>query len=99
VQITQLTPAQVDADTGSTVVDVREPDEVATGAIAGSTAIPLGQLAARVGELDPATPVITVCRSGRRSQQAAQALAAAGLRVSNMAGGMDAWRDAGLHTA
>jgi len=99
MQIAQLTPAQVAADTGSTVVDVREPDEVATGAIAGSTAIPLGQLAARVGELNPTTPVITVCQSGRRSQQAAEALAAAGLRVSNMAGGMNAWRDAGLPTA
>lgn len=99
MQIAQLTPAQVAADTGSTVVDVREPDEVATGAIAGSAAIPLGQVAARVGELDPTTPVITVCQSGRRSQQAAEALAAAGLRVSNMAGGMNAWRDAGLPTA
>jgi rhodanese-related sulfurtransferase len=99
VQIDQLTPAQVAADTGSTVVDVREPDEVATGAIAGSTAIPLGQLTARVGQLDPGTPVITVCQSGRRSQQAAEALAVAGLRVSNMAGGMNAWRDARLPIA
>lgn len=99
MQIAQITPAQVAANTGSTVVDVREPDEVATGAIAGSTAIPLGQLAARVGELNPDTPVITVCQSGRRSQQAAEALAVDGRRVSNMAGGMNAWRDAGLPTA
>lgn len=98
MQIAQLTPAQVAADTGSTVVDVRESDEVATGAIAGSTAIPLGQLAARAGELDPAVPLVTVCQSGRRSQQAAEALAAAGYRVTNMAGGMKAWREAGLPT-
>ena len=98
MQIPQITAAQVAADTDSTVVDVREPDEVATGAIAGSTAIPLGQLASRVGELDPATPVITVCQSGRRSQQAAEALAAAGYDVRNTAGGMNAWREAGLPT-
>jgi rhodanese-related sulfurtransferase len=60
---------------------------------------PLGELTARVGELDPGTPITTVCQSGRRSQQAAEALAAAGLRVSTMAGGMNAWRDAGLPTA
>ena len=97
--ISQLTPTQVAADTDRTVVDVREPDEVATGAIASSTAIPLGQLAARAGELDPSVPVTTVCQSGRRSQQAAEALAAAGYDVANMAGGMNAWREAGLPTA
>lgn len=98
--IPQLTPAEVAADTtGARIVDVREPDEVATGAIAGSVAIPLGQLTARAHELDPAVPVITVCRSGRRSQQAAEVLAAAGFTVSNTAGGMDAWTRAGLPTA
>ncbi|MCW2583800.1 MAG: hypothetical protein JWQ53_2590 [Klenkia sp.] len=99
MQIAQLTPAQVAADTHSTVVDVREPDEVATGAIAGSAAIPLGQLVARAGELDPGVPVITVCQSGRRSQQAAEVLAASGREVANMAGGMNAWREAGLPAA
>ncbi|GAA4752709.1 hypothetical protein GCM10023328_39870 [Modestobacter marinus] len=97
--IPQLTPVQVAAGTtGARIVDVREPDEVATGAIAGSTAIPLGQLATRTGELDPATPVITVCQSGRRSQQAAEFLATAGFPVSNMAGGMNAWTQAGRPT-
>ena len=49
--IPQLTPVQVAAGTtGARIVDVREPDEVATGAIAGSTAIPLGQLATRTGD-------------------------------------------------
>ena len=97
--VSQLAPTQVAANTDRTVVDVREPDEVATGAIAGSTAIPLGELAARAGELDPSVPVITVCQSGRRSQQAAEALAAAGYDVSNMAGGMNAWREAGFPAA
>ncbi len=77
--VPQLTPAQVAAHSGARIVDVREPDEVATGTIAGSTAIPLGQLADRAGELDPSVPVVTVCQSGRRSQEAAETLAAAGL--------------------
>jgi len=89
--IAQLTPAQVAAETSARVLDVREPGEVATGAIAGSANIPLGELAARQDELDPETPVITVCQSGRRSQQAAEVLSAAGYRVSNLDGGMNAW--------
>jgi rhodanese-related sulfurtransferase len=89
--VAQLTPAQVAAETSARVLDVREPDEVAAGAIAGSTNIPLGELPARRNELDSATPIITVCQSGRRSQQAAEFLAAAGHEVSNFDGGMNAW--------
>ncbi|WP_299960114.1 rhodanese-like domain-containing protein [uncultured Modestobacter sp.] len=89
--IAQLTPTQVAAETSAQVLDVREPDEVATGAVAGSINIPLGELAARQSELDPATPIITVCQGGARSQKAAEALSAAGYRVSNLDGGMNAW--------
>ncbi len=96
--VPQLTPTQVAADSGARIVDVREPDEVATGSIAGSTAIPLGQLADRAGELDTSVPVVTVCQSGRRSHEAAETLAAAGYQASSMAGGMAAWREAGLPT-
>ncbi|MCO7220865.1 rhodanese-like domain-containing protein [Klenkia sp. PcliD-1-E] len=97
--VPQTAPTQVaDRTADVQVLDVREPDEVATGAIAGSTPIPLGQLAARAGELDRTRPVVTVCQSGRRSQQAAEALAAAGFDVANMTGGMNAWREAGLPT-
>ena len=72
------------------MLDVRELDEVATGAIAGSTNIPLGELPVRRNESDSATPIITVCQSGRRSQKAAEFLAAAGHEVSNRDGGMNA---------
>ncbi|MCU1604491.1 MAG: thiosulfate:cyanide sulfurtransferase (rhodanese) [Modestobacter sp.] len=89
--IPQLATTQVAAETSARVVDVRDPDEVATGAIAGSINIPLGELAARQDELDTATPVITVCQSGRRSEKAAEALSAAGYEVSNLDGGMSAW--------
>ena len=51
--------------------------------------------------LDPAAvpadrPVVAVCRSGNRSEKAALLLAGAGRNVSNMAGGMKAWDEAGL---
>lgn len=90
-QIPQFSPAQAADRTEAVLLDVREAEEVAAGRIAGSTHIPLGQLAARALELDRARPVITVCRSGGRSSQAAQFLAAQGYDVANLAGGMTAW--------
>jgi rhodanese-related sulfurtransferase len=90
-QIPQLTPAQAADRTEAVLLDVREADEVAEGHIAGSTHIPLGQLAARAFELDRNRPIITVCRSGGRSSQAAQFLAGQGYDVANLAGGMTAW--------
>lgn len=78
------------------VVDVREPDEWASGRIPGAVHVPLGELGLRKGELDPSRPVVAVCRSGRRSITAADALRGAGFgQVASLAGGMNAWREAG----
>ena len=80
------------ADRNLQIVDVREPDEWAGGHIAGAVLIPLGQFPMRMHELDPARPVIVVCRSGNRSGRATQFLIQQGFRdVKNMAGGMLAW--------
>lgn len=71
------------------LVDVREPDEVAAGGLAAAVNIPLGDLPARVGELDRARRVVLLCRSGGRSASAAEMLDAAGFsEVINLAGGM-----------
>jgi len=40
--------------------------------------------------------VLAICRSGNRSQKAAELLAARGVEVSNVSGGMRAWAAAGL---
>ncbi|MGY1681270.1 rhodanese-like domain-containing protein [Geodermatophilus sp. SYSU D01176] len=90
-QIPQLTPAEAADRTEAVLLDVREADEVAAGRVTGSMHIPLGQLAARAFELDRARPVVTVCRSGGRSSQAAQFLVAQGYDVANLADGMTAW--------
>ena len=77
------------------VVDVREPDEFTgpLGHVAGARSIPLGELPARSGELAKDRPVVTVCRSGARSAQAATLLQKAGFaEVANLAGGMLRWR-------
>ncbi|MDB5082619.1 MAG: rhodanese-like protein [Chloroflexi bacterium] len=79
------------------VLDVREPGEYAQGHIKGSKLIPLGQLPARLAELgDKEREIVTVCRSGARSSQAATLLAARGYNVTNLAGGMMGWQSAGL---
>ncbi|MCW2695912.1 MAG: hypothetical protein JWR62_997 [Modestobacter sp.] len=89
--IPQLTPAQAADRTEAVLLDVREASELAEGRIAGSTHIPLSQLPARTFELTRGRPVITVCRSGGRSAQAAQFLAAHGFDVANLDGGMTRW--------
>ncbi len=77
------------------VLDVREPEEYEgpLGHIPGARLIPLGELAARSGELDAQKPVVAVCRAGGRSAQATTILRRAGLKkVANLAGGMLRWR-------
>ena len=84
---------------GVQLIDVREPAEFndALGHIEGALLLPLAQLSSRLGEIDPARAVVTVCRSGTRSAQAAVLLQRAGLaRVANLAGGMLRWRAEGL---
>lgn len=94
--VPQITAEQARArqQAGATLVDVREADEWGEGHIPGAKHIPLGQLQRRAGELDPNEELIMVCRSGRRSQTAAQALMRAGyMNVSNMSGGMLTWEE------
>ena len=84
----QQTPTQV--------IDVREPDEWDAGHLAEATLIPLGELAERRHELDPAAPVVIVCRSGRRSLVAAEYLQQLRFpEARSLAGGMIAWSAAG----
>ena len=76
------------------LLDVREPDEVATARIDGSRGLPLGELEARMDELASwrRRRVVVHCHTGARSARACQALRAAGFRnVANLAGGIEAW--------
>ncbi|MFD1834599.1 rhodanese-like domain-containing protein [Brachybacterium rhamnosum] len=98
--MSEITVAEVDVRrVRDQIVDVREDGEVTEGMIPGAIHIPLGQLAARVGELDRERPVVTVCRSGKRSALAAEELSGAGFRADTMGGGMTAWQAAGLPTS
>jgi adenylyltransferase/sulfurtransferase len=75
------------------LLDVREPYEVQIAQIGGYL-IPQNDVAARIGELDPAQEIVVHCRSGARSQRIAELLKQNGFaRVSNVAGGILAWSD------
>ena len=83
---------------GAVLLDVREDDEWAAGHAPDAVHVPLarvGDTAARFAGQD----VLTVCRSGGRSAEAAETLAQAGITVRNVAGGMTSWAAAGLPVA
>ena len=96
-EIREVDTAQAEAmrSAGATVLDVREPDEVATGTLRGAVNIPVGQIVDRLDELDPSRPVVLLCRSGGRSTQVAKFLTAQGFDdVVNLAGGLLAYTPA-----
>lgn len=91
-----ITVDDLAARSGMPLIDVREPDEFAAGRVPGARNIPLQQLLDRLPEVPADRPVAVICQSGRRSQQGAQALAAAGIDAVTVDGGTAAWALAGL---
>lgn len=74
------------------LLDVREPWEFDSCRIAGSILLPMGQVPAALGELDPARETVVICHHGVRSRSVGYLLERAGFqRVLNLAGGVDAW--------
>jgi len=83
------------------VIDVREPGEFAQTHILNSRNVPLGEIEARIKELErfKEKPVIVSCATGNRSGSAASVLRKHGFtNVVNLAGGIAAWQQAGLPT-
>jgi rhodanese-related sulfurtransferase len=94
----QLTPeraAELQRE-GAQIIDVREDHEHEAGHVAGDRHIVLPNLTAEAGSLDKDAPVVVYCRSGSRSEVAADALAASGYQAYNIEGGFVAWLEAGL---
>jgi len=76
---------------GLQIVDVRNPGEVADGAIDGAINLPLPQLLDRLAELDPARPTVVYCAGGYRSATAASLMRARGFTtVADIYGGYGA---------
>ena len=79
------------------LLDVREYPEFAAGHLKGARLIPLAAIEQRAGELPKDQPIVAMCRSGRRSAEAAATLARLGFtNVSQITGGVMAWEQAGL---
>lgn len=79
------------------LLDVREPAEWQVASVSAEDGfsvlkISMGELPARLAELDAARPVACLCHHGARSQRVAAFLAHNGFEhVANVAGGIDAW--------
>lgn len=85
---------KMDAHEPFELVDVREPFEYEIARIDGAKLIPLGEIAARVNELQRERQIVVHCHSGRRSAEAVRLLQQHGFaNVYNLEGGIDAWSD------
>jgi rhodanese-related sulfurtransferase len=96
VDYTPQQVAQLVAEGGVQLIDVRQQHEHDAGHIDGSRLIELAELPGQAQTIDRSLPVIFYCRSGGRSGMATDALSQAGYDAHNMSGGMLEWHAAGL---
>lgn len=97
-EVRHLDPADAKrrVDEGAMLLDVRNPDEWEAGHVEGATWIPMNQLVERQGELPPDREIVVICKVGGRSSRVAEALVNAGYDAANIAGGAEAWQQAGF---
>lgn len=82
---------------GYVVLDVRTPEEYASGHVPGARLMPVDEVPGRTGELSKDTTYYVICRTGHRSTIASEALAKAGFKdIRNVEGGIQAWEAAGF---
>src|SRR5262249_18924073 len=101
-EITEIDPAELkrmqQTKENFMLLDVREPDEVAEGAIAGAKPLPRGQLEYKIDTIttDKDQPIVCYCGGCRRSALAAQSLQKMGFKnVKSLAGGYKGWKESG----
>lgn len=92
VEVSALAAAHSD---GALVLDVREPAEYEAGHVPNAKLVPLGELSARSAELPRNRRLHLICASGHRSAAGAELLTRAGFDAVSVAGGTQAWRQAG----
>lgn len=96
-EVPQATIGEVPANFAEDVIllDVREDDEWQRGHAPDARHIPMGDVPARMAEIDAEATLFVVCHAGGRSQRVAQYLARNGYEPINVTGGMLAWAEAG----
>jgi len=101
--MTETPPASLDvpaarellADDRALLVDVRTPGEFGAVHVPGSYNVPLDRLRAHAAELSTADPIVLLCASGDRAEQARGLIAGTAERATAVAGGLQAWERAG----
>lgn len=85
--------ARLDRGDDIQIIDVREPNEFDIARIPNSTLIPLGQIVARIREIDAERETVVHCKLGGRSAKAIEALTRSGFKgkLVNLKGGITAW--------
>ena len=79
------------------LVDVRSPQELYEGSIPGSQLMPFGELAQGRMTLPTGKPILLICAVGGRSYAVGQYFSGKGYgEIYNLAGGISAWKAAGL---
>ena len=92
LQVTQLINQK-----NAQVIDVRDDTEFAKGSLPGAKNLPAAAAAERAKELKKDKPVVVVDASGSHASRVAAQLRTAGFeQVFVLAGGVAAWREAGL---
>ena len=90
-----LEAARQELESGkSLVIDIREPQEHATGVAPGMQLLPMRQLASRISEIphDPKRPVLLICNTQNRSSATLKFLREKGYtNVRFVQGGMSEW--------
>lgn len=81
----------VEANARHLLLDVRTPEEFASGHIPGAVNIPVESLQSRLSEISSDQDIVVYCRSGNRSAQASQILAQAGYSAIYDLGGIINW--------
>ena len=90
--VTELQQRLKESSNNFVLVDVREPWELEVCSFPDALEIPMGQVPARVDEINPDQDVIIVCHHGIRSQRVAYYLQNVGFEnLFNVRGGIDAW--------
>jgi adenylyltransferase/sulfurtransferase len=90
ISVTDL-KGKLEAKEPFVLIDVREPHEHQICHIPQATLIPLGEIPARMAELDPTASYLVHCKLGGRSAKAVELMRQAGLDATNVAGGINAW--------
>lgn len=80
---------------GSRLVDVRTSGEYGAVHVPGSYNVPLDRLRAHAGELSTTDPIVLLCASGDRAEQARAAIAGTAPRATVVRGGITAWEREG----